>query len=225
MAKIVIFDFDGVIADTEAIHMKAFRKTLAPLGISFSDENYFSRYLALDDKAFFETLLAENGKPARGEAVSALVREKSLLTENEIARCELFEGVDALIRSLASEGFTLAIASGALRKEIEAVLSHAGLLEFFPCIVSAEDCEKCKPDPEPFVRALRGVNLSGALDEPAMPGECLVIEDSVHGIEAAAAAGMRCVAVANSHPREMLSGADMAVDSALQLNAAVLASF
>lgn len=225
MAKIVIFDFDGVIADTEAIHMKAFRRTLTPLGISFSDENYFSRYLALDDRAFFETLLAENGKDAGWEAVSALVREKSVLTKDEIARCELFEGVDALIRSLASGGFILAVASGALRKEIEAVLSNAGLPGFFSCIVSAEDCEKCKPDPEPFVRALRGVNRSGALDGPAAPGDCVVIEDSVHGIEAAAAAGMRCVAVANSHPREMLSGADMAVDSALQLNAGFLASF
>ena len=220
MARVVIFDFDGVIADTERVHMSAFREVLAPMGIAFSDAEYFSKYLALDDRTFFQTLLAENGVNAD---VPVLVREKSLLTQSGISESHLFNGVDALIRSVSFEGLAMAVASGALRGEIETVLSNADLLNLFDFVVSAEDCKKCKPDPEAFVRALEGVN--GNLNPGASTGQCVVIEDSVHGIEAARAAGMKCVAVANSHPRELLAEADMVVDSAAEIDAAWLASF
>lgn len=222
MTKVVIFDFDGVIADTEKVHLGAFRRILAPTGIEVSERDYYSKYLALDDKTFFAVLLRENGMDAPPETVAELTRKKSLETSRLLEECPFFEGVEDLIRGLAAR-FPLAIASGALRGEIVSALSRGGLLDRFSFIASAEDCEKCKPDPEVFIRALRGVNR-GAANPDAEAAQCVVIEDSPHGIAAAKAAGMKCVAIANSHPREALSQADLIAESALELDADGLAS-
>lgn len=221
MTRVVIFDFDGVIADTEKVHLGAFREVLAPLGIEISERDYYSKYLALDDKTFFSVLLGENGFDASAETVSGMVREKSLAVSSLIKECAFFEGVECLIRGLSAR-FPLAIASGALREEIEQTLIRGGLLGCFSFIASSEDCEKCKPDPEIFICALKGANQNACLIPPAQAGQCVVIEDSPHGIAAAKSAGMKCVAIANSHPREALSQADFVIDSALEIGAAGL---
>ncbi len=216
MTKVVIFDFDGVIADTENVHLGAFREVLAPLGIDISRRDYYSKYLAFDDKTFFSVLLRKNGVDAAPATVAELVRAKSSAVSSLIEKCAFFEGIEDAIFNLA-DIFTLAIASGALRGEIDAILARGGLLDCFSFIASAEDSEKCKPDPEIFTRALEGVNRSAARPA-AEAGQCVVIEDSPHGIAAAKAAGMRCVAVTNSYPRETLSQADFVVDSALEFD-------
>ncbi len=216
MTRVVIFDFDGVIADTENIHLGAFREILAPRGIEISERDYYSEYLALDDKAFFTVLLEKNGFDAVPETVAQLIEKKSLVISSAMEKCDFFDGAENLIRSLAGI-FPLAIASGALRKEIDSTLRRGDLLDSFCFIASAEDSEKCKPDPEIFIRALRGVNENTALNPPAQAGQCVVIEDSPHGIAAAKAAGMRCVAVAHSNPRETLWQADIVADSVLDI--------
>ncbi len=222
MTKAVIFDFDGVIADTETVHLNAFRKILAPEGIEISHGDYFSKYLALDDKTFFTALLEENGKRAAAETVSAMTERKSAMTSEMIKNCGLFDGAEDLIRALSGRGFALAIASGALKSEIESVLLRGGLFDLFSFVASADDCEKCKPDPEVFLLALEGLNKNGTA---ARAEDCVVIEDSPHGIEAALAAGMKCVAVTNSHPRAALERANLVVESAREINAGVIGSF
>jgi len=223
MASVVIFDFDGVVADTERIHLEAFREALSPFGIQIAESDYFSKYLALDDKTFFSVLLAENGKDTDTGKIVRLTSQKSLLTSSLIEKCALFEGIEELIRSLAAGGFVLAVASGALRKEIDAVLSRAGLLSLFSFVASAEDCENCKPDPEVFIHALKGLN--NMFGNQIKARDCVVVEDSPHGISGAKAAGMKCVAVTNSHPREELSAADLVVESAFDLDTSKIASF
>lgn len=225
MTRAVIFDFDGVIADTERVHLDAFRRILAPEGIEVSEGDYFEKYLALDDKNFFTTLLRKNGKDATPAKVEVFVKEKSLVASSMLENCAFFEGSSDLIKSLAAEGFILAIASSALREEIEAVLLRAELRSFFSFVASAELCEKCKPDPEIFIRALEGLNSNGALSPPVRADECLVMEDSPNGVAAAKAAGMKCVAITNSRCAEAFSHADLIVGSLLELDAGKIRFF
>ena len=211
MLRAIIFDCDGVIADTEPIHMDALSRVLAGEGISLTKEDYFAEYLALDDRACFTKALSLDGLPDAQERVNELIRRKSHYVDKIIAEgVQILPGVSEMIRTAANH-YPLAIASGALRGEIEAIVRNAGLDHFFKVIVSAEDVKRSKPFPDPFLKALDLFNQ--CLNETILPRECLVIEDSIHGIRAAHQASMRCLAVTNSYPREKLAEAEMVVDT------------
>jgi sugar-phosphatase len=109
----------------------------------------------------------------------------------------------------ASQHFRLAIVSGALRDEIDLVLGRAGLRHYFEVIVAAEDVRLCKPDPEGYLAAHAGLGRAGELSQE----RCVVIEDSLPGLEAARAARMRCVGLTTSHRAEALRGADLVWES------------
>jgi HAD superfamily hydrolase (TIGR01509 family) len=122
----------------------------------------------------------------------------------------LFPGVADFIRR-AADLYPLAVASGALKREVELVLDFGGVRDYFLAIVSAEDVTRGKPDPESFLKAHQIINAHAAARIPTQ--ECLVIEDSLHGVEAARLAGMPVLAVTNSYPKDQLSKADMVVES------------
>jgi len=209
----IIFDFDGVIVDSESVHFRLFRDLLAEHGIVLTREDYDAVYLGMDDRECFTTILEAHGKDATRPQVSALIERKSALLVSELTRrVPLLPGVDHLIRGAASL-VPLAICSGALRREIEAMLRMAGLFEAFVGIVSAEDVVRGKPDPEGYRAALALLHRSIPRDSKINPRACLVVEDSIAGIGAARAAGMRCLAVTNSYPAEALrtAGADVVV--------------
>ncbi|MFN0071310.1 MAG: HAD family hydrolase [Chloroflexota bacterium] len=129
----------------------------------------------------------------------------------------IFPGVCELIR-LAATHYPLAIASGSLRPQIEHIIEKAGIGDAFAHISSAEDIRQGKPDPEIFLHALTGLNRGAALDEPIVPADCLVIEDSRPGVRAARAAGMKVLAVTNTHPADELQEADAIVGSLAGVN-------
>jgi HAD superfamily hydrolase (TIGR01509 family) len=140
-----------------------------------------------------------------------LVKRKKAYFEPVLRRnLQLFPGVVQFIRE-AAETYPLAIASGALRHEVELIVQHAGVRDCFQVIVTAEDFANSKPHPEPFLKALRLLNEKR--EDKIQPHECLVIEDSFHGVRAAHRAGMRCLAVTNSYPQEQLSEAERVVES------------
>ena len=112
-----------------------------------------------------------------------------------------------------SRALPLAVASGALRHEIETILTAAGLHDYFPAIVSAEDVKQGKPEPEIFLKALAALNAPQGKSDVIQADECVVIEDSKEGVRGARRAGMRCLAVTNSHPAELLHEAHAVVDS------------
>lgn len=210
MLKAIIFDCDGVIADSEPIHMSAFAQVLSEEGINLTKQDYFDHYLALDDRGCFSKAFARQGDVLSVDHQTELVKRKARYVEQKmLERLELLPGAADLIRT-ASQSYPLAVASGALRHEIERILDRGSLCDCFRVIVSAEDVERCKPDPEPFLKALQLLNLS--LD-PIEPAECLVIEDSIHGVRAAQEAAMRCLAVTTSYPAEKLTAATRVVDS------------
>jgi beta-phosphoglucomutase len=212
MLKAIIFDFNGVIVNDEPLHLDLFRVVLAQEGISLTDEAYHEKYLGYDDRGCFRAALADAGEEANdaGRIAALIDRKAAMYVEAIKERYLLFPGVVELVRRLAA-GYPLAIASGALRNEIDMVLSRGGIRGCFLEIIAAEDVSACKPDPEGYLKALAALNASAT--EPIEPRHCLVIEDSVAGVEAARRAGMRCLAVTNSYAATDLARADFIVSS------------
>jgi beta-phosphoglucomutase len=216
MLKAIIFDCDGVIADTEPLHLATAKKILKEEGIYLTDEEYFSQYLALDDKGCFTKAFANHGRSLSKERLGELIQRKSQYVEPLMqANLKLFPGIVAFIEKVAAL-YPIAIASGALRQEIDLILRHGHLEAYFPIIVSAEDVAISKPNPEAFLRALSLLKQTG--NRQIEPKDCLVIEDSVHGVHGAHAAGMKCLAVTNSYSAELLVEAELIVPSLVDLS-------
>lgn len=212
----VIFDFNGVIVDDEPLHLALLRQVLGEMGLPWAEEDYAAKYLGRTDRACFALALRDAGRIAQADdavVVERLVARKAELYQRAIGeQVSFFPGVRELARRLA-EKFPLAVASGALRNEIEVVLRRGGVRDCFQAIIAAEDVVRGKPDPEGFLKALAALNAERK--QTIHPAACLVIEDSVAGVEAARRAGMRCLAVTNSYPAEALRGADWRVSSLL----------
>lgn len=225
MLKAIIFDFDGVIADTEPVHLNAFKEILKTEGILLEDSEYYSKYLAYDDITFFQKCLNDHGVRRENDYIDELVKRKSLII-NELFRhgLHLFPGVRQFIKRKSKE-YVLAIGSGALRKEIEHILHSFNMKEDFRSIVSADEVSKCKPDPEVYIKVLASLNQLVTGNKKITPEECLVIEDSVYGITAAKKAGMKCLAVTNSYTADKLTEADIVIDSFSGFDCGILRSF
>jgi len=224
MIRAIVFDFDGVIANTEPLHFRALSDVLQEEGVALSREDYYGRYLGYDDVGAFGAIAADRTLQWDAGRVSALVARKSALLESlERSGSVLFPGATAAIRRMA-DACPLAIASGALRGEIVRVLDREGLTTFFPVIIGAEDTPKSKPAPEPYLRALEQVSASvrGSL----APADCLAIEDSTWGLESARAAGLRTVAITHTYPADTLrSAADAVIGHLDQLTLDLLLKF
>jgi beta-phosphoglucomutase len=219
MLRAIIFDFDGVIVDTERLHFQALKHILEGENIPLSWEEYTQTYLAMDDKNCLRTAFTQHGRPLTPESVEGLIERKTHYFFSAMPDAiSLFPGVEAFVRQ-GAQRYPLAIASGALRAEIEFILGKVGLREFFPVLVAADDVVMGKPHPEAYITALARLNRMIS-SRPVRPSECLVIEDSRHGVAAATAAGMRCLAVSNSYPPEALTAAHRVVKSLEQLDLA-----
>lgn len=211
MLRAVIFDFNGIIVDDEPIHFKLFQRVLAEEGIALTEEAYYARYLGFDDRGAFMAGFRDNHHALTDPKLAELIDRKAAYYQQAICdHVVIFPGVKTLLHGLAPV-VPLGVASGALRHEIVTILRTAGLLNYFQAIVSAEDVEQGKPEPEIFMKALAKLN-AGASPQ-IEPAECIVIEDSKEGIRGARSAGMKCLAVTNSHPAELLGEADAVVKS------------
>ena len=209
MLKAIILDFDGVLADTEPLHFKMFQRVLHEEGLPLSEQDYYQKYVGLDDKGCFQAVLSAHGRPASPETVRRLVERKAaLMLERIKVTPVIYPGIEDFIKRAAGR-YRLAIVSGALRHEIELILKSVGLRSSFEHITSAEDIRNGKPDPEGYLHAWRALNRGAAVQA----SDCLVIEDTIAGIQAAHAAGMRCLAVSTTYPADQLAGADAVVST------------
>ncbi len=208
MIRAVLFDFNGVIVDDEPVHFRLFQKVLAEEGVTLKKEDYYSKYLGMDDFDCFDAAARDSGKPQLEDKVLAMIARKSKYYDEEMATDTPFvSGVLDLIRLLEKK-YYLAVVSGALRREIEMMLARGQVRDFFSAIVAAEDIQHGKPNPEGYDKAMQILNRdSVASADLLLPAECLVIEDSIWGIEAATAAGMPSVAVTTSFLPSALPGA------------------
>ena len=220
MLRAIVFDFDGVIANSEPLHYLAFQDVLGQSGIPFTDKEYYDRYLGYDDVGVFKAVAADRGLSWTVERIAALVQFKSAVLERlEQNTSILFPGADAAIRRAAAL-VPLAIASGALGAEIRRVLDREGLRSYFKAIVAAEDTIVSKPAADPYWRAL--ALLAEAVAAPLLPAECVAVEDSPWGLQSAKAAGLRTVAVAHTYDRTALD-ADLVIASIDELDMARVA--
>lgn len=216
--RAAIFDFDGVIVDSEPLHYRSLRDALRPEGLEITPEEYVSTYLAYDDRGAIRLALEQHGErpdPARTERIAARKAEGFAAIIPEIP---VFDGAPELVRALAAE-MPVAIASGARHEEIEAILDGLGLRDAFLAIVGAEDAERTKPDPAPYLEATRRL---AARFPGLVPAECVALEDSMPGIASALGAGMKVVGVAHSYPAPRLRAAHRVVESLVGLDASGL---
>jgi HAD superfamily hydrolase (TIGR01509 family) len=219
--RAIIFDFNGILINDEPVHLEMFQRVLKEEGIALDDKDYYARYLGLDDRGCFQAVFKDHGRELEESSLAQLIRRKALYYRASIGKkLTVFPGVRDLIPALASS-LPLAIASGALRSEIQMMLESIGLDKYFQAIVSAEDTREGKPGPEIFVKALALLNQR-QIGKPIQPPECLVVEDSKEGILAARRAGMKCLAVPNSLPVEELHAADAVVNGLDQVNLSFL---
>jgi beta-phosphoglucomutase-like phosphatase (HAD superfamily) len=210
----VIFDFDGVLADSEPLHFEAFRRVLAAAGIALGSDEYYADYLGYDDVGAFRAILRDRGRAADDEAVRRLVEAK-LQTFPQVldGRDVLFAGASACVRRLAAQ-VPLAIASGALSHDIDLVLAGSGIRPAFHAVVAADHTAQSKPHPEPYLRAVETLQTAGLV--PADAGvhrRIVAIEDSRWGLQSAHDAGLRTVAVTTSYDAHELETADLVVRS------------
>jgi len=210
MLKAVIFDFDGIITDSEILHLRAFNKVLAQLGIAISTKDYYKKYLGLMDEDCFKLVAKKNRLSLDCQNIRNLMAQKAQIFE-ELAKTEgrIIEGVPEFLRMLQRNNVPMAICSGALLAEIELILEEARLRHFFAVIVSAEQVKKGKPNPQGLLLTLQKLNHNR--QKPIAAKECIVIEDSHWGLQAARAAGMHTVAVTNSYDADQLSLAEKIV--------------
>lgn len=207
----VIFDFDGVLADSEPLHLRAYREVLAPRGIDLAATDYYDRYLGFDDLGVFRAVAQDQGWELGEETLAELLRVKGERFDTLVGQGDaLFSGAADCVRRVAAE-VPVAIASGALGPEIEALLSTTGLRHLFKAIVASGDTPRSKPAPDPYLRAVELLRPFAATagDDPV--GCFVAIEDSKWGIESALGAGLRCLGVAQTYPADALRNAHAVV--------------
>ena len=205
MIRAVVFDFDGVLADSEPLHLAACQEVFAAIGVTLTREEYYARYLGYDDETMIRVLAHDRGWTPDARQIAALLAEKARVFDQVIERTNvLFPGAATCIDRLARD-YPLGIASGALRHEIQVILRRACLDRHFSFIVASGDTPNSKPAPDPYARA--------AHLHAVPPENCVAIEDSRWGIESAKAAGLKCVGITNTYAADELHTADAVVAS------------
>jgi HAD superfamily hydrolase (TIGR01509 family) len=195
-AKAVIFDMDGVIVDSEPLHERAYMEVVQELGYGDNHGLRFADYVGRSDETLWLDFIARHKPRQPFEELLALKTQRVV----EIIRREqpLFKDLPGLVGKLAGR-YSLALASGSERPVVEEVLRLDDLGRFFSAVVSGSNVKHGKPAPDIFLRAAELLKVA--------PHQCWVIEDSKPGVAAGLAAGMRVIAITNTHPAEQLAHA------------------
>lgn len=207
----VIFDFDGVIVDTEPIHYQAFQRILEPLGLGYSWEAYQEIYMGYDDRDAFKEAFRVGNRSLDDAQMRHYIEQKALLFENVVTSgVHPYPGVIELIRKLAEQSIPLAICSGALRSDILPILHQFDITSYFISIITAEDVPQSKPHPASYLQA-KAALISAYKQLESVSTTITAIEDTPAGIISAKGAGLQVVAVTNSYEAEKLKQADRVV--------------
>jgi beta-phosphoglucomutase len=211
MLKAVLFDCDGVIADSEKLHFELFKKVLAEdFGVAVTAEEYVEKYLAMDDRGCFTAVCRDKGRPlSEPELAQAIAKKTEMYKKTAAENLVILPGVVEFVMAV-SQKYPLAMASGALKDEVLMMIGAAGIRHYFDAVVAAEDVKNGKPAPDAYLKALEEINKKYP-GKDIRPSECLVVEDSKHGVTSAHTAGMKCVAVCTSYTEEELKAADRVV--------------
>lgn len=205
MSNAVIFDFDGVICDSEGLHYQALNTVFNRFGVDIPQEIHWEKYLGFTDLENIEAVNRDYHMGFDDNEIQKQILEKKIVFEQLASKGSIFiDGVAEFITMVIQNDIRIAICSGALRSDIDLMLSGADFRNAFEVIVTADDVTHGKPDPEGYLLALDKLNQDGA-DPIIQAGHCIVIEDSHWGLEAASAAGMNPIAVTNTYSRDELN--------------------
>lgn len=204
----IIFDLDGVLVDTGSFHKQSWYELARKEGFEMSDELFYNTFGMQNYKII--PMLAKRDLPV--EEINRLSEWKESRFRELIAEgLELTKGVIALLKNLKSKGFLLAIGSSAPRENLSFVMERFALQDYFDACVTGEDVSNSKPAPDTFLKAAEKLSLP--------PSRCVVVEDSIQGIEAGKSAGMAVIAITTTRKRQDLKQADLIVDSLTELKA------
>ena len=212
MIRAIIFDFDGVLMNSEFLHFEAFQRSARDVGLELSQAEYFENMIGYDDRGCWKALAALKGLKLSQAQLLELCAHKARVTRDLILQNKFhtLPGVEQSVRSLW-RSYPLAICSGALRDEIELMLQGTGLRDCFRVITSAEDVVRGKPDPEGYLKTLDA--LSRLDPTPLAPEQCLIFEDAPTVIARVSPLGFKTIGVPTSRRREELAQAGAVVDS------------
>lgn len=216
MIRAILMDFNGVIINDEPLNYQAYQQILKNENINLTEEDYY-HCTGMNDVSFVRQQFKNAGQSVDDEKVKALTQQKTVewrkLVDKEIP---IFENVENFIKK-CEKRFAMGVVSMAKREEIEHILMHTGLADSFSTIISAEDVETHKPDPECYLKGFKELDSMRANEGhyPLVHRECLVIEDTPQGIQAAKRAGMKVLAVTNTFDEKTLrdAGADSVTDN------------
>jgi HAD superfamily hydrolase (TIGR01509 family) len=216
MLSAVIFDFDGIIVDSEPLHFRAFNEVLNPLDIEITWEDYGEIYIGFDDRDAFKAAFKANKKKADSKKIAALIEQKAAVFQKYILDGDVspLPGAVELIKSIPVR-LPVALCSGALREDIDPILKNLGIANAFTVIVTAEDTDKSKPHPAPYKLTLEKLGIED-------PGSAIAIEDTPAGIVSAKGAGLKVLAVTNSYDRDFLMEADAVTDTLENISRPIL---
>jgi beta-phosphoglucomutase len=214
----VIFDFDGVIVDSEPMHEAGLRAGFERVGMTLCAKTNQQRLVGFADRDAYKAVCADFGRTPSDEEFAAISKDKWVFAQEAFARGDVpaFAGTIRLIHEATRLGIPIAICSGARRREIEHISRSLGIAHLMRHIISADDVVNSKPHPEPYLKTVE------ALGVPAP--RCVTIEDTDKGVAAAKAAGVRAVAVGHTLPADRLTHADRFVASSADITMALLAS-
>jgi len=201
-ARAIIWDMDGVIVDTAPHHFSAWQEAFRKMGVKYTEED-FRRYFGQRNDTIIRNIL---GKDIPQNELDVISREKERDAREKMKQnIKPFPGVIELMKLLIEHGFKMALVSSSPPENIELVTEGLGIKNWFQTIISGEDVAEGKPSPQGFLLAARRLGIK--------PANCVVIEDAVAGVTAAKRAGMRCLAVTNTHSKTSLAEADLVVDT------------
>lgn len=215
MLKVVLFDFNGVIINDESIHEKLLEQLLIEENLRPKPGEFRQVCLGRSDRVCIRELFANRGRILTDPMLDTLIARKAKAYRQALEALEQipsYPGLQDLIFNLRASQIRMAIVSGAVRSEIEFVLSRLNLQDNFTVIVSGEDIYTSKPDPDGYLLAVQRLNEKFP-EINLQAAECLAIEDTFAGLTAAKRAGIPVVGVANTYPFHMLQRrANWAVD-------------
>jgi beta-phosphoglucomutase family hydrolase len=200
--KTILWDMDGVIVDSSSFHFAAWQEAFAERGIKFARQDFTKLFGTRNDFIIGRIM----GRELPERDVKIMVREKEEIFRREATgNIKSFPGAVKLLNAIKRGNFKLGLVSSAPKENIDLVLRELNLNGIFDCVVFGQEVSESKPSPQIYLLAARKLEVA--------PSDCVVIEDSPLGVKAAKTAGMKCLAITNSHPRQELKEADKVVDS------------
>lgn len=216
MFKAIVFDFDGVLVDSEPLHFEAIREVGRTIGVDFDYQQYLSELVGFDDRDAFAHLLRKARATVPDVAMGIAPIEKLCQHKRAAFEARVSRGIEPIPGALelvdaAGAQMPIAIASGALQSDIAMILDRLGRREAFEVVVTADQVARSKPDPQSYALAVQ--RLAALHPELALePGDCLAIEDTVAGLASARGAGLRTLGVTTTSAADQLDGAERVVE-------------